>query len=344
MGGAEVFTREVASRLVGFGHQVTLFTAEFPGCRSEEFSEGVRIVRSGGRFSVYRQARKHYEKRFSKENYDLIIDEINTRPFFVPKFVRDNSRVVALIHQLARQYWFYETPFPVNYIGYYVLENRWLMNYVCVPTITVSESTKLDLLALGFKSVHIVPEGLNFKPLNQLSEKSDFPVIAYSGRLKRAKRPDHAIKAFIEVKKRLPDAELWVMGKGDFEDDLKRISPDGVKFLRDLDDAKRRELTGKAWVLVNPSAREGFGLNVIEANAVGTPCVGYDVPGLRDSIMNQKTGLLARAGHIEDLATKIVTLLENENLRLGLSKDALEYSRQFSWERCAEQFLQSAIA
>ena len=92
-------------------------------------------------------------------------------------------------------------------------------------------------------------------------------------------------------------------------------------------------------MLVNPSVREGFGLNIIEANALGTPCVAYDVPGLRDSVKNRQTGLLAKAGSIEDLAEKIGAVLENEGLRSDLGKRALDYSGSFKWEKCAERFL-----
>jgi len=344
MGGAEVFTREVATRLVKLGHRVTLFTSEFENCKREEVLDGVEIVRAGGRYSVYWQAKGHYKKRFSKEKYDLVIDEINTRPFFAPKFVNNGERVVALIHQLAREYWFYETRFPVNYLGYYFLEKRWLKNYVRVPTVTVSESTRKDLLAIGFRSVKTVSEGLNFEPLDKPPQKNEVPVIVYSGRFRRAKRPDHVIRAFVKVRERFPDAKLWMIGKGPFEDHLKSISPEGVKFQSDLTNVERRELVGRAWVLVNPSVREGFGLNVIEANAVGTPCVGYDVPGLRDSIADQNTGLLARAGDIEDLAAKIGRALADDSLRRRLGNNALEYSRQFSWDKSAGEFLTAASA
>jgi len=95
---------------------------------------------------------------------------------------------------------------------------------------------------------------------------------------------------------------------------------------------------------VNPSVREGFGLNIIEANAVGTPCVGYDVPGLRDSIMHQKTGFLARDGDVGDLAAKIVRVLEDETLRRELSVNGMEYARQFSWDRCRQEFLAAVVA
>ena len=59
---------------------------KFPGCRSEEFLDDVRIVRAGGRYSVYWKAKEYYKKRFSREGYDVVIDEINTRPFLTPRF------------------------------------------------------------------------------------------------------------------------------------------------------------------------------------------------------------------------------------------------------------------
>jgi glycosyltransferase involved in cell wall biosynthesis len=339
MGGAEVFTREVASRFVKAGHEVTLFTSEFQNCKREEVADGVRVVRAGGRFSVYWKAKEYYRKRFSKESYDVIIDEINTMPFLTPKFANNREKIVALIHQLAREYWFYETPFPVSYIGYYYLENRWLKNYVDVPTITVSESTKRDLLDLGFKKVSIVPEGLNFTPLSEAPAKNSYPVVVYAGRLKKAKRPDHAVKAFKIVKEKIPEAELWIIGDGYLREDLEKNAAGGVKFFSGSSNQERRELVKRAWVLVNPSVREGWGLNVVEANALGTPCVAYDVAGLRDSVKDGETGLLARSGDIEDLAGKIISILKDAELRDRLSWNALKSAKQFNWEKTAEEFL-----
>ncbi len=338
MGGAEVFTYENAKRWVKAGHEVTLFTSEFPNCKKEEVVDGIRVVRDGGKYSVYWRAKRHYKKHFSKENYDVVVDEINTRPFLTPKFVNNGEKIVALIHQLAREYWFYETPFPMSHIGYHFLEKRWLRNYVEIPTVTVSESTKQDLLDLGFKQVYVVPEGLNFKPLSDVPEKESYPVVAYVGRLKKAKRPDHAVKAFRIVKEKVPEAELWIIGDGYFRKDLEKMATDGVRFFGGLSDEERRELVKRAWVLVNPSVREGFGLNVIEANALGTPCIAYDVAGLRDSVKNDGTGLLAEAGSVEDLANKLIMVLKDGKLRERLNRNALEFSRNFDWDMSARKF------
>jgi len=81
-GGAEVFTHENAKRWVKAGHQVTLFASEFSGCLKEELVDAVRIVRAGSKCSVYWKTKEYYKKYFSKKDYDIVIDEINTRPFF----------------------------------------------------------------------------------------------------------------------------------------------------------------------------------------------------------------------------------------------------------------------
>ncbi len=340
MGGAEVFTHEVAKRWVSLGHDVTLFTSEFPGCKEEEVLDGVKIVRGGGRFSVYGQAKKAYLKRFKAEHFDTIIDEINTRPFFAQKFALNGEKVVALIHQLAREFWFYETPFPVSYLGYYFLENRWLKNYVDVPTVTVSESTRTDLISLGFKHVSVVHQGLNFEPLSDIPEKSSEPVVVYAGRLKRAKRPDHVVKAFKIVRKKLPNAKLWVLGDGPFKEKLERIAGSNVKFFGNLSNEDRRDLIAKSWILVNPGLREGWGLNIVEANALGVPCVAYDVHGLRDSVINNETGLLAESGNVEGLAEKVLTVLADSHKRQTLSFNALRYAKGFNWDKTAKEFIE----
>jgi glycosyltransferase involved in cell wall biosynthesis len=240
---------------------------------------------------------------------------------------------------LAREYWFYETPFPASYFGYYVLEKRWLKNYRSIPTVTVSESSRRDLADLGFEKVFVVGEGLNFKPLEKPYEKTNFPVMVFVGRLKKAKRPDNAVEAFRIVKQRVPNAELWIIGDGYLKEKLMRNAPEGVRFFDSLSNKERRDLIKKSWVLVNPSVREGFGLNVIEANALGVPSVGYNVAGLRDAIVDGKTGLLSTPGNTEDLANAIIRVMTNADLRTRLSEEALVRARNFNWDKVADEFM-----
>jgi len=136
-GGAEVFTHEVTRRLVKRGHSVMLFAAKFPSGPDQENIDGINIVRHGGKYSVYSKAKNYY--RNNKAHFDIVIDEMNTKPFLTPKFVKEIP-ILGLIHQVPREGLFYELPFPINYITYHYLVKRWLGNYRTTPTITVSES------------------------------------------------------------------------------------------------------------------------------------------------------------------------------------------------------------
>ena len=281
-GGAEVFTENVARQLVARGHQVTLFAAAVSGRAERETVEGVDIVRRGGRLGVYRAARGFWSEQEAGA-YDVVVDEINTRPFLAPRFVR-GTPVVALIHQLAREIWGYETPFPISVLGRYVLEPRWLRMYRRVPAITVSESSADSLSRYhGWQDVTVVPEGLAPPPRPAVDKEQD-PTAVFLGRLVAMKRPDHAFQAFELLQRHKPAAQLWVIGDGPQEARLRASAGEGVTLLGRLPRDDVWERLARAHVLVATSVREGWGLNVSEAAACGTPSIGYRVPGLVDSV------------------------------------------------------------
>ena len=141
------------------------------------------------------------------------------------------------------------------------------------------------------------------------------------------------------MKKKVPDAELWVFGDGPLRKTLERLSGSGIRFFGNLSSFERRELLKKCWVLIVPGLREGWGLNIIEANALGLPAVAYDVPGLRDSVKDNETGMLAEGGNIRDLAEKTIDLLTNSPFREKLRVNSLNYSKQFSWEKTANELM-----
>ena len=87
-----------------------------------------------------------------------------------------------------------------------------------------------------------------------------------------------------------------------------------------------------------PSIREGWGLVVTEANAMGTPVVAYNVPGLRDSVLDGKTGILLKQNSPQKLAQTAITLLTDKNLLKRYSNDALAFSNNFSWDNTAVAF------
>jgi len=86
---------------------------------------------------------------------------------------------------------------------------------------------------------------------------------------------------------------------------------------------------------------EGWGIVVIEANAAGTPVIGSDVPGLRDSILNGKTGILSPLNNNKKLAENIINLINDPDKLQKMSIEAKKWSDNFTWDAAAEHFIKT---
>ncbi len=281
-GGAEVYTEEVARRWVSWGHDVTLFCASVEARPETEYVEGVKVIRRGGRLGVYAAARRFVSSQ-PPEAFDVIIDEVNTRPFLTPRYV-SGTPVVAFIHQVAREIWFHETPWPLAALGRYVLEPRWLRSYRDVPTLTVSDSSAESLRDYGLRNIQVMPEGIDIDTNIPPTHKAAEPTICFVGRLSSSKRPEHILDAFALLRKTVPNARLDMVGDGPLRRRLEARAVPGVTFHGRVDSVTKLTLMARAHALVLTSVREGWGLVVDEAAAVGTRTIAYDRPGLRDSV------------------------------------------------------------
>jgi glycosyltransferase involved in cell wall biosynthesis len=96
----------------------------------------------------------------------------------------------------------------------------------------------------------------------------------------------------------------------------------------------------RAHALLVPGVREGWGLVVTEANAMGTPAVAYDVHGLRDSIIDGSTGTLVQAGDHVAMGIEAVELLKNHIKRKTYSRNALENAKNFRWDTTSSRIVE----
>jgi glycosyltransferase involved in cell wall biosynthesis len=294
------------------------------------------VIRSGGRFSVYRNARKYFRK--NKEHYDLFVDSINTMPFLSPKLVGERT-VLPIIYQRAAEIWFHEMPFPINYLLYYYFERKWLTRYKDTRTVTISKSSKEDLESIGFKKTFVVPIGLSIEPIPEITQKESNPTIVFLGRLKKYKLPDHALEAFSIIRQHVSGARLWVIGAGSMLRELQgRYNTQDITFYGHVNDELKYRLLRRAHLILVPSVREGWGLVVTEANAMGTPAIAYDVHGLKDSVIDGETGILIKDRSEESLAHAAITLLDDKDLLTKYSEKALAFSKRYRWDEAVNQF------
>ena len=281
-GGAEVYTEQVTRRWAAAGHDVTLFAATVPGRPSDEVVDGYQVVRRGGRLTVYRAARRWYREN-GLGQFDVVIDMVNTVPFKAHQWIKDTP-VIAFFHQTAEECWHFNAPLPVALAGRYLFEPSWIRAYRNRRVMVVSQSTADALARFGVHDTVILPEGFEPVPVPDVP-KEERPTVVWCARLVPYKRPQDVVEAARIAREQIPDLQVWIMGGGPMLEELRATAPEGVDILGRVEENDKIERMARAHVHVATSAREGWGLVVSEAAALGTPTIAYNTPGLKDSTM-----------------------------------------------------------
>lgn len=260
-------------------------------------------------------------------------------PFFTPLWAE--VPVVMLIFQLAREVWWYESRLPLSFVGY-VTEPIYLRIYHRTAVVTISKSTEGDLKRLGFKGpISIVPIGIEPAQPIRLA-KSRVPTFLYVGRLAPSKRIGHMVEALALFRQVTGEGRLLLAGAGSSEYQVSLLSlarklnvEHSVTFCGRVTDDQKRRLMSESHALLMTSVREGWGLVVTEANACGTPAVVYDVPGLRDSVRDESTGLVVPP-RPRDLCAALLRLIKDRELYQRLASEGQHWSETLTYQKSAE--------
>jgi len=345
-GGAEIYFHEILKRAVNSGHSVSWICGGWKGCQKEEIIDGIKIVRIGEEMSLYLLAPLAYFKL--KEKPDIIIDVENGIPFFTPFFSR--KKKILHIHHVHKEVWAKETEGKgiksklIGYIGKFLELKIMPFAYRKTGVTTLSNSSKeeIEKEKLG-KVIGIVSPGIEFYKFKKF-EKTSKPSVLFLNRIKKYKGIDTFLEAIKYLReKNYKDFEVFIAGSGDYLNEAisyaKKNELNNVNFLGKISEEEKKEFMQKSWVFVNPSFKEGWGIVNIEANYFGTPVIGSDVGGIRDSVIDGKTGLLFSYGNKEELADKIKKLIEDKSLRQRMEKNGKEWAKRFDWDLMTRDFL-----
>ena len=185
--------------------------------------------------------------------------------------------------------------------------------------ISISQKKKLTVLGSGsIKGIDINKFYPNLKYQNELKSKlniiSDSKVILFVGRINKDKGIITLSYAIMRLIKKGYDLTFLIIGdKEDETIDIVRKIFLGVNkkllilnFQHDIE-----KYYNLAYITCLPSLREGFGMSLLESSACGTPVIGSDIYGLKDTVINNYNGLLFPYGEIFSLSTKIEYLIKN---------------------------------
>ncbi|MCD6339679.1 MAG: glycosyltransferase family 4 protein [Verrucomicrobia bacterium] len=333
-GGAERVTEGYLRALIARGHEAAWFAYAFPGAPAEEELDGLRVARGGQKLGAVLAAWKWARRQ---PRFDLVIDQHHGLPWYAPWWC--GTACVAYIHEVLGPIW---RSFYRGFTAWFGerQERFHIRLYRNVQFWTASNSTRRMLRELGVRRVRLIPYGVDTEAIPELDPK---PIgeplrLAVVSRLAPNKRIDHALRAFRILLDWGVEAELTVVGAGDDEEKLRRLAGElglgsKARFTGLVSEEEKNRILRRAHLLLHTSLREGWGLNVIEANAMGTPAAVYPAPGLVESTLHDRTGVVTEEESPEALARAVEALLRDEARYQRYRRAAWERAREFHWSR-----------
>jgi glycosyltransferase involved in cell wall biosynthesis len=352
-GGSEVFVERIAAELVARGQQATILCAAHPNGPAEQVNDqGVRLVRRGGRFTVYARAALAYlggtvgfgplNRRRAGRRPDVIVDVCNGLPFMSRLYSR--CPVIALVHHVHREQWPVVMGPRLARFGWWVEAKVAPLVYRKCRYVTVSAATRADLATIGVdpQRVEVIRNGTPEMPIARTFDRAQEPTLAVLGRLVPHKRVEIALRTVATLAPRFPTLTLTIAGIGWWEPKLRELAAelgitDRVAFAGFVTDEEKQRILSRAWVALTPSLKEGWGLTIVEAGACGTPTVAFrDAGGVGEALRDGETGLLA--SDEAQFVTHVRDLLTHADQRERMGAAARRHAAGFTWAASGELF------
>jgi glycosyltransferase involved in cell wall biosynthesis len=340
-GGAEIHLHELFGRIAHGGHQVRLITSGWAGCAPHAVVDGIQVTRVGGRHSFAARARGAVRRALREQPCDVVVEDINKLPLFLPTLTR--LPFVAIVPHLFGTTAFAEASAPLAAVVWAAeLPIPWV--YRRAGFHAISESTRDDLVRRGVagERIVVIHPGVDaqwYAP-DPATPRAERPTFLYLGRLKRYKGVEFALQALAEARQARPDLTLDICGQGDDGPRLERLAAglglgEAVRFLGFVSELEKRRLLRRAWAVVFPSPKEGWGITNVEAAACGTPALASDSPGLRESVRHGVTGYLVPHGDRRALAERMLAVTGDVALVERLGRAARSFAEGLSWDAAA---------
>lgn len=341
-GGAERYAQNVCAGLSARGHDVTFFCAAHGSAPRTETLDGYRVVRNGSRLSVYVRTLSALRRLERAEGrFDVVVDTQNGVPFWSPTVTQ--APVVALVHHVHREQW------PVVFSPV-VARFGWLLESRLAPAVyrgrqyvAVSSRTRAELGELGIDTggVAVIHNGADL-PQAEGATRSAAPTLLVLGRLVPHKRVELAVDVLARLLPHHPGLTLRIVGDGWWRQQIAAYAEsvgmaEHVHLLGFVDETTKHHELASAWVALAPSAKEGWGLNVVDAASHGVPTVAHHgAGGLSESIVDGVTGILV--DDLDGLTAATSRLLSDVELRDRLGHAARLRAATYTWHGTVAQW------
>lgn len=294
------------------------------------------MILRGNLISFFLQYVKALKKALSNINPDVIVVCDNgLKAYSVPFILKTKTPVVFECHgskyiqEKAQTNSFFGTKIKLAFKG--GSANRF-NKFVAL--------SKESLKEWNVKNGVVIANPLWFEA-NHFADLKSKKVIA-AGRHSYEKGLDRLLEIWQKVIEKHPDWSLEIYGKSNENQELQKMVnalniKNNVTFFEPVKNINDKYL--EASIMAMTSRTEGFGMVLIEAMALGLPCIAYDCPcGPRAIIQNDKNGFLVEEGNIDSFVQKMELLIENENLRVQMGTNAKESVGKYNLHSIMQQW------
>ncbi len=254
--------------------------------------------------------------------------------------------------------WLYWKP-NIRLASFFQFYDRYISTIVrnrAASIIAPSYSIKEYLLNYGVneEKIHWIPSGVDIEafspnPSSMLREKlglGDEKIILSIARLHPLKGLHSLVQAYGTVARNFPETRLVILGKGPQEKELRDMAKQlniekKVSFLTEhVPHENISRLYNGADIFAFPSIVEPFGMVNLEAMACGVPTVASNTGGMRDMVLQGRTGFLFTPGDVKGIEIALMAMLGDERKTKEMGTESRKRALEYDWREIAKQILE----
>ncbi len=359
IGGIESLMTGLAENLSSIGKEVLVLA---DGKFSSEIDKDRKysIKRFYGWKPIRRRKKARYIEKLCKENN---IESIYADSWKSIEYIeKKEKKILVLAHgtEIPKQYW------SIVLNTFRFKKNRIIKSYESAYKIIANSNYTKDLMQASLKidpkriqiihpGIDVYQEFISYEEREYVDKitKNKNPVITTLARIEKRKGHIYIINAINELKDQFPNLVYLIAGKGPYLENIKRhveklSLSNYVFFLGWITEPekslilKNSDIFAMTPITIGESV-EGFGMAFIDAAFHGVASIGSDSGGIKDAIIDNKTGIICEASNQSNITSNLKKLIENEELRNELGKNGKKLAEEkFSWNKKIYEYIGAA--
>jgi len=334
-GGTERASYNIAKHLALRGHDVHIITSWDQGLPKSSFQDGFHIHRvHWGKIRFFSTVFFLFEVFFCLKSIQPDIVHVQHIGFgSIPAYFSKKL--------LKKPYIVYGRGSDVYYMSFFMrIISKFFLKHA-VKVIALTADMKRELQKIYYGEILVIPNGVELDNYKNL-QKQDFQVnnkkiIIFVGSLRPVKGLEYLIKAMEIIHVEMENTILMIIGDGEERKSLEKLVlklhlENVVTFIGEIPNENIPSYLVQGDVFVLPSLSEGFPNVLLEAMAAGLPIVTTNTKGLSDIIRNEENGYLVEPKNPQQLAEKLLMVLNNSTQSKKFSNNNLDEVKKYSWK------------